>query len=165
MPQSPPNFLKIARTRAPECSKSLANIPFAAYQTAMNGLIYVALGGALGASGRYLLGHLAFRVFGPGYPWGTLFANLIGGFFMGMVVGWLAHRGSTLIGGGANLRLFLAVGGLGGFTTFSAFSLETLQMLERKTYGLAAGYVSASVVFSVLAVWIGLMLARKVFMP
>ena len=129
----------------------------------MNGLLYVALGGAIGASGRYLLGGLAFRIFGPGYPWGTLMANVLGGFIMGMVVGWLAHRGSAMAGGAANLRLFLAVGVLGGFTTFSAFSLEVLQMMERKTYGLAFGYMSVSVGLSVLAVFVGLMLARKLF--
>lgn len=125
----------------------------------MNGLIYVALGGAIGASCRYLLGGVAFRVMGPGFPWGTLAANVIGGLLMGLLVGWLAFR----VSGGENLRLFLAVGVLGGFTTFSSFSLEALRMIETKAYGLAAGYISASVVLSVLAVFIGLMIARKLF--
>lgn len=125
----------------------------------MNGLIYVALGGAIGASCRYLLGGVAFRVMGPGFPWGTLAANVIGGLLMGLLVGWLAFR----VSGGENLRLFLAVGVLGGFTTFSSFSLEALRMIETKAYGLAAGYISASVVLSVLAVFIGLMMARKLF--
>lgn len=125
----------------------------------MNGLIYVALGGAIGASCRYLLGGVAFRVMGPGFPWGTLAANVIGGLLMGLLVGWLAFR----VSGGENLRLFLAVGVLGGFTTFSSFSLEALRMIETKAYGLAVGYMSASVVLSVLAVFIGLMMARKLF--
>ncbi|PHR91374.1 MAG: fluoride efflux transporter CrcB [Robiginitomaculum sp.] len=125
----------------------------------MNGLIYVALGGAIGASCRYLLGGVVFRAMGPGFPWGTLAANVIGGLLMGLLVGWLAFR----VSGGENLRLFLAVGVLGGFTTFSSFSLEALRMIETKAYGLATGYMSASVVLSVLAVFIGLMMARKLF--
>lgn len=125
----------------------------------MNGYLYVALGGALGASGRFALGHVMFKLMGPGYPWGTLAANIFGGLAMGLLVGWLAFR----VSGGEHLRLFLAVGVLGGFTTFSSFSLEALQMIERKAYSLALGYISASVVFSILAVFIGLMIARKVF--
>ncbi len=127
----------------------------------MNGLIYVALGGALGASLRYVLGRALFKVMGPGFPWGTLAANVLGGFAMGILVGWLAFK----VSGGENLRLFLGVGVLGGFTTFSAFSLEAVRMIETKAYGLAAGYISASVVLSILALFFGLMIARKVFAP
>ena len=76
---------------------------------------------------------------------------------------WLAFKGSQLAGGANSIRLFLGVGVLGGFTTFSAFSLETFQMIEKKTYGLAAGYIGASVILSILAVFIGLVIARKVF--
>ena len=68
-----------------------------------------------------------------------------------------------MVGGAANLRLFLGVGVLGGFTTFSAFSLEAIRMIETKAYGLAAGYISASIVLSILALFIGLIIARKVF--
>ena len=125
----------------------------------MNGILYVALGGALGASGRYALGHVMFKLMGPGYPWGTLAANIIGGLVMGLLVGWLAFR----VSGGEHLRLFLAVGVLGGFTTFSSFSLEAMRMIETKAYSMALGYISASVVFSILAVFIGLVIARKVF--
>ncbi len=82
---------------------------------------------------------------------------------MGVLVGWLAFKGSALLGGAANLRLFLGVGVLGGFTTFSAFSLETIRMIETRAYGLAAGYISASVILSILALFVGLILARKVF--
>ncbi|MCF6221683.1 MAG: fluoride efflux transporter CrcB [Robiginitomaculum sp.] len=129
----------------------------------MNGILYVALGGALGASGRHLLGSLALRTMGPGYPYGTLAVNVFGGFLMGLLVGWLALKGSALAGGANNLRLFLAVGVLGGFTTFSAFSLDAMRMIETKAYGAALGYISASVVFSILALFIGLVIARKVF--
>lgn len=141
----------------------LANYAGAAYHPLMSGLLYVALGGAIGASGRYMLGHVLFKITGPGYPWGTLVVNVLGGLLMGLLVGWLAFKGSAMVGGAANLRLFLGVGVLGGFTTFSAFSLEAIRMIETKAYGLAAGYISASIVLSILALFIGLIIARKVF--
>ena len=125
----------------------------------MPGVLYVALGGAIGASLRYGIGEAAFKVSGPGYQWGSFAANILGGFFMGLLIGWLAHR----VSGAENLRLFLGVGLLGGFTTFSAFSLETWMMIERKAYALAAGYIGASVILSVFALFMGLMIARKVF--
>jgi len=130
----------------------------------MNSLLYVALGGAIGASGRHLLGGAMFRIMGPGYPWGTMIANVLGGFLMGILVGWLALKGSQIEGGLTNnMRLFLGVGVLGGFTTFSAFSLEAILMIEKKAYGMAAGYISASVIFSIAALFIGLLIARKAF--
>ena len=127
----------------------------------MNGILYVALGGALGASLRHLLGMATLKTLGPGYPYGTMMANVLGGFLMGMLAGWLALK----ISGGANLRLFLGVGLLGGFTTFSAFSLEAVLMYERKAYGALAGYVGGSVVLSVGALMVGLILVRKIFAP
>jgi len=129
----------------------------------MNGLLYVALGGALGASGRHLLGSATLRMFGPGYPYGTLAANVFGGLLMGVLVGWLMVKGANLASSAESLRLFLAVGVLGGFTTFSAFSLDAMQMIETKAYGTAFAYISASVVFSILALFIGLVIARKFF--
>ncbi len=125
----------------------------------MNGLIYVALGGALGASMRHVLGVAMLKTMGPSYPWGTLAANVIGGLLMGILVGWLAFK----VSGGENLRLLLGVGVLGGFTTFSSFSLEAVRMIEVKAYAVAAGYISASVVLSVLAVFAGLIMARRLF--
>ena len=129
----------------------------------MNGLLYVALGGALGASGRHLLGVVSTRVMGTTFPWGTFVANVIGGFFMGLLVGWLALKGSQLETGAQNMRLFLGVGILGGFTTFSAFSLDAIMMIEKKAYGMAVGYISASVILSILALFIGLVIARRAF--
>lgn len=123
----------------------------------MNSFILVGLGGAIGAAGRYGLGRAVFRLTGPGFPWGTLAANVLGGLAMGLLVGWLAARSS----GDEALRLFLGVGLLGGFTTFSAFSLETFNMIERQDYGPAAGYVLASLVLSIFAVFIGLIIARR----
>ena len=134
-----------------------------AYHAQMNGLLYVALGGAIGVSGRHLLGGISIRIMGTDFPWGTFAANVIGGMLMGVLVGWLAHKGSQLEGGAHNLRLFFGVGILGGFTTFSAFSLDVLMMIQKKSYGLAAGYISASVILSIVALFIGLIFARKVF--
>jgi CrcB protein len=123
-------------------------------------LLYVGLGGAFGAICRYLLGVQVGRTLGSGWPYGTLAANIIGGFLMGVLVGLLAHRGGA---DQARWRLLLGVGVLGGFTTFSAFSLETALMIERRTYGAAATYSLVSVVLSVTALFLGLMLARRVF--
>lgn len=125
----------------------------------MTGILYVALGGALGASARHLLGLAALKAFGPSYPYGTMAANIIGGFLMGLLAGWLALK----VSGGTNLRLFLGVGLLGGFTTFSAFSLDAVLMYEKKAYGALLGYVSGSVILSIGALMMGLILARKLF--
>lgn len=120
----------------------------------------VALGGALGASGRHGLSVLTLRWFGPGFPMGTLLANIIGSALMGLLIGWLAFRGADNM---QSLRLFIGVGILGGFTTFSAFSLDSFLMLEKKNYAAFAGYVSASVLVSLAALALGLWLSRMVF--
>jgi fluoride exporter len=126
----------------------------------MTRLLLVAAGGALGSVARYGLGALALRLApGAAWPWATFGVNLIGGLAMGLLVGGLAQRGD----GDGGLRLFAAVGLLGGFTTFSAFSLETALMIERRQLGLAAGYVGASVLLSVAALFLGLAIARRVF--
>ena len=129
----------------------------------MSGILYVALGGAMGASFRYLLGLSAARALGPDYPYGTLAANVLGGFLMGILAGWLAVKLSGASSHAENIRLFLGVGLLGGFTTFSSFSLEAFRMLESKAYGAFAGYVGGSVVLAIGALIIGMMIARKVF--
>ena len=122
--------------------------------------LYVALGGALGASLRHGANVLALKALGPGWPWGTVFVNLVGGLAMGLLVGWLAFRGEA---GAQTWRLFLGVGLLGGFTTFSAFALDAMVMIERKAFASAALYMGVSVAGAVLALGLGLMLARKVF--
>lgn len=124
----------------------------------MNSL-YVMLGGAIGALARYHLGRAALSMFGPGFPWGTLCANIFGGFVMGLLAGWLARFAS---GGGEQLRLLLAVGVLGGFTTFSAFSLETVLMIERGEFTTAGLYVAASVAGAIVALMLGLSTMRAV---
>ena len=101
----------------------------------MTRLLLVAIGGALGSMARYGVGVAATRILpGATMPWGTLSVNVIGGLLMGLLTGWLALRGGAEQ---ETVRVFAAVGILGGFTTFSAFSLETVLMLERKQFGLA----------------------------
>ena len=118
-------------------------------------LLLVMLGGALGAGARHLFGRVALRLLGPGFPWGTLGVNLLGGLLMGLLAGSLAR-----FGGSEGVRLLLGVGVLGGFTTFSAFSLDTVLLIERGAAGVAAAYVCASVIGSVAALFAGLTLVR-----
>ena len=120
-------------------------------------LLQVALGGAIGASGRYLTGVAAIRLMGPGFPWGTLVVNIVGSFVMGMIVVALGLFSAN------RLAPFLMTGVLGGFTTFSAFSLDALTIYERGHSGLAAAYVLASVILSLGAIVAGMALARSVF--
>jgi fluoride exporter len=119
-------------------------------------LLLVMLGGAVGAGARYLVGTATLRAWGPGLPWGTLVANLLGGLLMGVLAGSLARIGQ----GGEQARLLLGVGVLGGFTTFSAFSLDTVNMLQRGDLGLALGYVAVSVAGSIAALGLGLVAVR-----
>jgi CrcB protein len=120
-------------------------------------LFLVMLGGAVGAGARHLTGRAALALTGPQFPFGTIIVNILGGFAMGALVGWLAGRSS----GGEALRYLIGVGVLGGFTTFSAFSLETVLMLQRDQYGLALFYILASVIFSIAALFAGLHLTRS----
>ena len=126
----------------------------------MEKVLLVAVGGAAGAVARYGLGVQALRLWGPGWPFGTFIANVSGGLLMGVLAGYLAHRGGA---DQERLRVLLGVGVLGGFTTFSAFSLETSLMIGRRAYGQAFAYTTASVLLSVTALFVGLMLARRAF--
>jgi CrcB protein len=118
----------------------------------MMNVLLVAMGGALGAVARYGVGVAASRWFGLAFPWGTLAVNVAGGLAMGLLAARVGPEQEAL-------RLALGVGVLGGFTTFSAFSLETVRLMEHQP-GLAALYVAASVVLSVGACWLGLYLGR-----
>ena len=124
----------------------------------MDKLLLVAAGGATGAVMRYLTGMASLRLLGPGWPWGTLTVNVVGGLAMGLLAGALALRSGA---DQERWRLLLGVGVLGGFTTFSAFSLEVAQMIERRQWPQAFGYSTLSVVLSVAALFAGLMLARR----
>ena len=124
----------------------------------MSRLLLVFIGGGAGALARHWVGTQTLRLFGPAWPYGTFTVNVVGGLLMGALAGWLAHRGAA---GQDRLRLLLAVGVLGGFTTFSSFSLEVALMIERRAYGQAFSYVAASVLLAVGALFVGLMLARR----
>ena len=121
----------------------------------MNSLIPVMIGGAAGAGARHLVGAAMLARLGPGFPWWTLTVNIVGGLLMGLLVGILVKTG-----GSEQLRLLLGVGVLGGFTTFSAFSLESWQMIEGGQMTVAIGYAGASVIGSVVALGLGLWLTR-----
>ncbi len=112
----------------------------------------VALGGALGSVGRYVVASAVGHAVGTAFPWGTLAVNVIGGFVIGALVEAFALRWSVT----PELRAFLITGILGGFTTFSAFSLEIVTMIERGAWSPAGAYVVASVALSLLASFAGI---------
>lgn len=128
----------------------------------MDKLFLVAAGGAAGAAMRYLTGIGTLRLLGPGWPWGTLTVNVVGGFAMGLLATTLALRGGT---DQEQWRVLLGVGVLGGFTTFSAFSLEVALMIERREWQQAFGYSALSVVLSLAALFAGMLLARRLLQP
>jgi CrcB protein len=116
------------------------------------------LGGAFGSGARHLVGRMTLSLFGPNYPWGTLAVNLIGGLLMGLLAGGLMRFGEN----GEQWRLLLGVGMLGGFTTFSAFSLDVMNMLQRGDWGTGFVYVLASVIGAIAALALGLGIARSI---
>ena len=118
--------------------------------------LLVFLGGGIGSMLRHAVNQASAALFGVGFPYGTLFVNVTGSLAMGLVAGWFAFRGES----GQMLRLFLATGVLGGFTTFSAFSLDAALLWERgQTVG-ATLYVVGSLVAALLGVFTGLALMR-----
>lgn len=121
----------------------------------MQGMLAVMAGGAIGALCRHLVGIGTLRLFGPGFPIGTLTVNILGSFLMGVLVSWVLPRLP-----GVEWRLFLATGLLGGFTTFSAFSLDVATLWERGAATQALFYVGASIVLAILALFAGLALGR-----
>ena len=125
----------------------------------MNPVLTVFLGGGAGAVLRYLCGTSWTRLGGHAHPWAaTLIINVLGGVAMGVLISTLALRGGA---DQERWRLLLGVGVLGGFTTFSTFSLEAVMMIQRKDWLMAALYVSGSVIFSIAGVMAGLYLTRK----
>nr|WP_210275938.1 fluoride efflux transporter CrcB [Phyllobacterium sp. P30BS-XVII] len=118
----------------------------------------VASGGAIGSVARYLVGLLMTRILGAAFPWGTLTVNVVGGLLMGLFIELLARR----FDGSNELRLFVAVGVMGGFTTFSSFSLDVALLWERGEVFSALIYVLLSVILSIGALFLGLWLARAV---
>ncbi|MBZ9704090.1 MULTISPECIES: fluoride efflux transporter CrcB [unclassified Mesorhizobium] len=122
----------------------------------MFNLLLVAAGGGIGAGVRHLTNMGSLRLVGPNYPWGTMAINIVGSFAMGLFIAALARRG-----GSNELRLFVATGILGGFTTFSAFSLDFATLWERGATLPAFGYALASVIGAIIALFLGLWLARS----
>ena len=117
---------------------------------------WVALGGAIGTAARYGVNVLSGRLLGDAFPWHTLTVNVLGCFIMGLLVELMALKLNV----GNEMRAFLTTGLLGGFTTFSAFSLDFALLAERKSYALAGAYAGASVILSLAAVFAGIYLVR-----
>jgi CrcB protein len=124
----------------------------------MPNFLLVLLGGAAGAGLRYETGRLALRQFGPGFPWGTLLVNLLGGLAMGVLVGFMAGEGMT----SRPAWFLLGVGVLGGFTTFSAYSLDLFLMLQRGQAGLALAYGAGSALGALAFLALGCWATRAV---
>ena len=120
--------------------------------------VWVAMGGAVGAAGRFFVTSLVTRAFGHGFPWGTLSVNVVGSFAMGAIISFMALKMNV----STEVRAFLTTGVLGGFTTFSAFSLDFATLIERKETLSAFGYAAGSVGLSILAVFAGLIFVRTV---
>ena len=128
----------------------------------MQHLLLIAAGGALGAVSRHLVNQAGLRLIGPEFPYGTLAVNIVGSLLIGLLVGWLALAGRP----DANeIRYAFGIGFLGAFTTMSAYALDIVTMVERKTYLTAAAYGAGTVLVSVIMVFAGLALARRLAAP
>lgn len=122
----------------------------------MNGFLAVFLGAGIGGGLRHGINMLALRAFGSSFPTGTLIVNIVGSVVMGLLIGWFAHK----VDPGQSWRLFLTTGVLGGFTTFSTFSLDVVVLLERGQTTTAALYAAASFGLALLGLFAGLHLMR-----
>ena len=118
--------------------------------------LIVFFGAGLGGALRHGVNTIALRLLGPGLPYGTFAVNVLGSFAIGVLAGWFAFRGDASQG----MRLFLTTGILGGFTTFSAFSLDAALLYERGAFGAFAAYVIGSVGVSLFALFAGLAMFR-----
>ncbi|HQZ13728.1 MAG TPA: fluoride efflux transporter CrcB [Devosia sp.] len=123
----------------------------------MQAYLLVGIGGAIGAMARYGAGVLVGHLWRQPFPLATLLINVVGSLAMGLLVGWFVR---VLPPSQNEIRLFVAVGILGGFTTFSSFSLDAIALFERGDFWQAAVYIGVSVVASILALWIGLVMMR-----
>lgn len=121
------------------------------------GYLIVFLGAGIGGALRHGVNLASARLFGTGLPVGTFIVNVLGSFAIGLLAGYFLVRSGV----GQHARLFLVTGVLGGFTTFSTFSLDTALLIERQAYGLALGYVLGSVAAGIVALFIGLALFRS----
>ncbi len=121
------------------------------------GYLIVFLGAGMGGAMRHGVNLAAARLFGLGFPFGTLIVNVLGSFVMGLFVGYFVYR----TGVPQHMRLFLTTGILGGFTTFSTFSLDVALLVERHAYGLAAAYVALSVTIGLAALFAGMIVFQS----
>jgi CrcB protein len=124
----------------------------------MKTLLAIALGGALGSVLRYLLNNAIVGATGAAFPWGILIVNVLGSFVMGLLIGGFALFGAVP----QELRAFLTIGILGGFTTFSTFALDSVLLLQRGAPVLAMLYVGGSVGLAILGLYSGMLLMRAV---
>ncbi|WP_237151465.1 fluoride efflux transporter CrcB [Oryzibacter oryziterrae] len=123
----------------------------------LNLVLLVALGGALGSVARYLVGVAAGKLFGADFPWGTVTVNVLGSIIMGLFIGLLSLK----FNGSQALRVFFAVGILGGFTTLSSFALDSVTLWERGAYLSASGYVIGTLIASIGGLVAGLWIVRS----
>lgn len=123
----------------------------------MRELLLVAVGGAVGSVARVVTAGVASRLFSPGFPWGTLTVNLIGSCVFGVIVGLGSNRGGMT----SDQRALLLSGLLGGFTTFSAFSFDTLELVTQGFPGRALVNVVSQVLLGAVALWLGLQLSTR----
>ena len=123
---------------------------------------WVFLGGGIGSALRYGVGRLSLAAAGPNYPLGTLAVNVLGCALMGVLAEWLAWRDTGI---DASVKLFLTTGLLGGFTTFSAFALDTVALWQRGEAVTAAAYVAGSVILSIAGLFAGMALMRAAIAP
>lgn len=122
-------------------------------------VLAIAGGGAIGAVLRHFVGMFSLKVMGAGFPYGTLSINILGSFIMGALVAYFAHHWNPP----QEVRGFLTVGILGAFTTFSTFSLDSITLWERGEPVIALTYILASVIFSILAIFAGLLIIRQIY--
>ncbi|KAA3509857.1 fluoride efflux transporter CrcB [Agrobacterium rosae] len=125
----------------------------------MLNIALVAIGGAIGSIARYLVGVWSVRLAGPNFPWGTLTVNVVGAFLIGLTVEVIARRFDA----SSEMRVLLVTGVIGGFTTWSSFTLDAVVLFERGEIGLSALYLGASLLVSFAAIFAGLALGRALF--
>ncbi|XUY28092.1 fluoride efflux transporter CrcB [Agrobacterium sp. rho-8.1] len=125
----------------------------------MLNIALVAAGGAIGSIARYLVGVWSVRLAGPNFPWGTITVNIVGAFLIGLMVEVVARRFDA----SAEMRVFIVTGVIGGFTTWSSFTLDAVTLFERGDMGQAALYLAGSLTLSFAAIFAGLALGRSLF--
>ena len=125
----------------------------------MQPYLWIAVGSALGGMARYWCTDAATRLFGETFPWGTLLINILGSFIIGLFVALTGPDGRYIVD--PNIRVFVTVGLCGGYTTFSAFSLQTMVLMQEGEWLHAGGYILGSVVLCLVFVWLGHVLATQ----